>query len=76
MANTGRPGSGGSQFFVLVGDAPHLDGKHSVFGRVVDGLDVVDRIVAVERDQYGRWGPPDRPREDVVIETIRIEAAP
>jgi peptidyl-prolyl cis-trans isomerase B (cyclophilin B) len=73
MANTGRPGSGGSQFFVLVADAPHLDGRHSVFGRVVDGMDVVDRIVAVERDQYGRWGPPDRPREDVVIETVRIE---
>ncbi|MCL4685517.1 peptidylprolyl isomerase [Myxococcota bacterium] len=73
MANTGRPDSGGSQFFVLVADAPHLDGRHSVFGRVVDGMDVVDRIVAVERDQYGRWGPPDRPREDVVIETVRIE---
>ena len=74
MANTGQPESGGSQFFVLVADAPHLDGRHSVFGRVVDGMDVVDRIVAVERDQYGRWGPPDRPREDVVIESVRIEA--
>ncbi len=74
MANTGRPRSGGSQFFLLVADAPHLDGRHSVFGRVVDGLDVVDRIVAVERDTYGRWGPPDRPREDVVIESVRIEA--
>ena len=76
MANTGQPESGGSQFFVLVGDAPHLDGRHSVFGRVVDGMDVVDRIVAVERDEYGRWGPPDRPREDVVIESVRIEAPP
>jgi len=74
MANTGRPESGGSQFFLLVADAPHLDGKHSVFGRVVEGMDVVDRIVAVERDEYGRWGPPDRPRADVVVESIRIEA--
>ncbi len=75
MANTGRPGSAGSQFFILVGDAPHLDGKHSVFGRVVDGMEVADRIVAVERDEYGRWGPPNRPRDNVVIESIRIDAA-
>ena len=73
MANTGRPNSGGSQFFVLVGDAPHLDGKHSVFGRVIEGMEVADRVAAVERDEFGRWGPPDRPRNDVVVESVRIE---
>jgi len=73
MANTGSPHSGGSQFFILVADAPHLDGKHTAFGRVVSGMDVVDRIAHVERDIYGRYGPPDRPLENVVIESVRIE---
>ncbi|RIL06326.1 MAG: peptidylprolyl isomerase [Proteobacteria bacterium] len=72
MANSG-PNTGGSQFFILVGDAAHLDGRHTAFGRVVEGMDVADRIVAVERDQYGRWGPEDRPREDVVIESTAVE---
>jgi len=73
MANTGHPHTGGSQFFILVGDATHLDGHHTAFGRVVAGMQVADAIAAVERDQYGRWGPLDRPREDVVIESVTIE---
>jgi cyclophilin family peptidyl-prolyl cis-trans isomerase len=72
MANAG-PNTGGSQFFILVGDAVHLDGRHTAFGRVVGGMDVVDRIAAVERDQYGRWGPEDRPMQDVVIESTAVE---
>jgi cyclophilin family peptidyl-prolyl cis-trans isomerase len=72
MANAG-PNTGGSQFFIMVGEMPDLDARHTAFGRVVSGMDVVDRIVAVERDQYGRHGPIDRPLADVVIESLRVE---
>lgn len=72
MANSG-PNSGGSQFFIMVGANPDLDSRHTAFGRVVSGLEVVDRIVAVERDEYGRHGPYDRPVKDVVIESLVIE---
>ncbi len=50
MARSQSPDSGGSQFFICVADTPHLDGKYTVFGRVVVGLDTVDAIVSVERD--------------------------
>ena len=73
MANTGKPKSGGSQFFIVVADSPHLDGGYSLFGQVIEGIEVADRIAAVERDLYGRHGPADRPLEDVVIGSIRIE---
>ena len=73
MANKGRPSSAGSQFFIVVGDSLSLDGKYTVFGHVTDGMDVVDRIAKVERDKYGRRGPRDRPLENVVIESVRID---
>jgi len=72
MANAG-PNTGGSQFFILVGEAPQLDTKHTAFGRVIAGIEVVDAIATTERDQYGRHGPPDRPTKDVVIESLTIE---
>jgi peptidyl-prolyl cis-trans isomerase B (cyclophilin B) len=76
MANTGTPHTGGSQFFILHGDAPHLDGRHAAFGRVVAGLDVVDAIAALPLDTYGRYGPRDRPYpEPALVESVRIEAA-
>jgi peptidyl-prolyl cis-trans isomerase B (cyclophilin B) len=68
----GKPMSGGSQFFIVVADSP-TDGGYSLFGQVIQGIEVADRIAAVERDLYGRHGPTDRPLQDVVIGSIRIE---
>jgi peptidyl-prolyl cis-trans isomerase B (cyclophilin B) len=77
MANTGAPDSGGSQFFILHGDAGHLDGRHSIFGRVVEGMDVVDAVVALPRDDAGRFGPRNRPYpKGAVVESVVIEVAP
>ena len=66
MANAG-PNTNGSQFFIVTADAaPWLDGKHTVFGRVTSGMDVVDRISQAERDAN------DRPREPVAIDRIEL----
>ncbi len=76
MANKRNPNSAGSQFFIVHQDASHLDGRHSVFGRVVEGIEVVDAITEVEIDTYGRYGPINRPYPvSVVIEAVRIESA-
>jgi cyclophilin family peptidyl-prolyl cis-trans isomerase len=66
MANAG-PNTNGSQFFIVTAEAtPWLDGKHTVFGRVTSGMDVVDEISTVDRDAS------DKPREDVRIEAVQI----
>ena len=66
MANAG-PNTNGSQFFIVTTDsAPWLDGKHTVFGRVTSGMEIVDQISELPRD--GR----DRPHDDVVMERVEV----
>lgn len=66
MARAMHPDSAGSQFFIMHASAPHLDGAYAAFGKVVSGIEEVDKIASVATDMR------DRPREDQIIKTIKI----
>ena len=66
MARAMHPDSAGSQFFIMVEKAPHLDGEYAAFGKITEGMEEADKIVSVERD----WN--DCPRVPQVIRSIRV----
>ena len=74
MARSADPNSAGSQFFICVSAAPHLDGQYTVFGEVMDGMEVVDKIVAQPRDQNDN--PTERIEMTVDIQTPRLLSDP
>lgn len=67
MARATNPNSAGSQFFVMVAPAPHLDGDYAAFGRVTQGMETADAIVSASRD----WS--DRPRQDQRLKRVTVE---
>lgn len=73
MARTSDPDSASSQFFIMHEDAPHLDAQYAAFGRVIDGMEVVDKIAACKTGRYGFHS--DVPRICIVITDARVEAA-
>lgn len=67
MARAQRPNSAGSQFFIMVDDAPYLDGQYAAFGKVTEGIEVAQAIVSAPRDRA------DRPYEDQIMEKVTVE---
>ena len=67
MARSMHPNSAGSQFFIMHKDAPHLDGSYAAFGKVTEGMDVVDRIAGVKTDRM------DKPKEDQRMKKVTVE---
>lgn len=67
MARSGHPGSAGSQFFIMVDDAPHLDGQYASFGKVIEGIEVADQIVSVATNYS------DRPLEEQRMRSVTVE---
>ena len=67
MAKTNDPNSAGSQFFIMAEEASHLDGNYAAFGKVIEGIDVVEAINSVETNSN------DKPLKDVVIESITVD---
>ena len=69
MARSADPNSAGSQFFIMVANAPHLDGQYAAFGKVIEGIEVADKIVSVKRDFR------DRPKVRQMMKKVTMESA-
>lgn len=67
MARAMNPNSAGSQFFIMTANAPHLNGEYAAFGKVTEGMEIVDQIVAADRDYN------DRPYDDQIMESVTVE---
>ncbi|MGP1570366.1 MAG: peptidylprolyl isomerase [Eubacteriales bacterium] len=66
MARTMMPDTAGSQFFIMAETSPHLDGEYAAFGKITQGLDVIEKIVSVERDYQ------DKPIENQIMKSVRV----
>ena len=67
MARTNEPNSAGSQFFIMTKDSPHLDGEYAAFGKVIEGMETVDKIVSVKRDSA------DKPLEEQKMKSVTVD---
>ena len=67
MARAMNPNSSGSQFFIMVEKAPHLDGEYAAFGKVIEGMDVADTIVNADRDRM------DKPKQEQRMKSVTVE---
>ena len=67
MARSGHPDSAGSQFFIMHQDSPHLDGQYAAFGKVIEGMEIVDAIADSQTDMR------DRPTQDIIMKKVTVE---
>ncbi|WP_343349112.1 peptidylprolyl isomerase [Terrisporobacter petrolearius] len=67
MARSQNKNSGGSQFFIMTKDSPHLDGQYAAFGKIIKGIDIVHEIEST------KTGNNDKPEKDIVIESIKVD---
>ena len=67
MARSGHPDSAGSQFFIMHQDSPHLDGQYAAFGKVIEGIEVVDSVADFQTDMR------DRPMQDIIMKKVTVE---
>ena len=67
MARSMMPDSAGSQFFVMHKDSPHLDGQYAAFGRVIEGIEIIDKIAEAKTNRQ------DKPKKDQKIEKVTVE---